>query len=868
MPVITVAVFAGEVPRLGARLLETPQATRAVNCDLARGVLRPLRAPGRIGGLRRAAKTIFKHATDGWLSWPGVVSVVKSAIFDAEGDKPLGQLLMTGERAYPTMYLAGGEIYRLGIPRPEKALTVMTASGAALRNATAVAFASGGFDNAPSVVGYQEMPVEAESDVRLEVTAQYPPAFIGTPPARQAAVMAAPAAMPAVATLEAAGMPDAMPVVVDAADGDTDGEADTGIALLADTDAGIAAHSAFSISAIRSGNRVLVVFTGAPKLPIRYGHDTSDPSIGIWSVVHNVTPRGVNAVVFDVPAYATRIYAEDAEGTLATSGMVEGDIGEKDNGSGNYPGGGSGSGSKPGGGSGSGSGGNWSDGTPDECKSLRFDRAACLEAKVLQMNDANADGRRDWTASEVAERIANAGFDSVEAWWNAYGDDEGVCPWDNVSCCRKAGYVYYAGGHAQKPEIVRSSAYCYTVVQRLAGGLIAYESAPSPPSEVIDVVTGDGVTLSGFVVPKAADLRITHVRIYRTVAGNTSSEWRFLVELTVGELAAAGWRYEDTAHDKDVSTEILQTSTWDPIPDNAKGLIKTDNGIYACFRGNELLLSEPFYPYAYPTAYRLTVEDAIVALAHVDNTIVVLTGGRPYLAQGSAPESMQLVHLPIEQSCVSAGSVATLPGGVIYASPDGLMLFSSNQQTLLTEQILTREQWQELGPERLLGSVHDGRYVGFFEGTGEGLLLHLGRSDLVRLRLPDGWIVRGLRHHSQDDALYLSARTPQGEGIWRFEGGGEYLAYVWRSKEFFTSALCGMTAARVQGAQNARNPVTLRVFGPDGQRCRDTRRISGGRAVRLRPTRAERLWSFELSGTAEIYEARLGSGVEGVEYGN
>ena len=332
------------------------------------------------------------------------------------------------------------------------------------------------------------------------------------------------------------------------------------------------------------------------------------------------------------------------------------------------------------------------------------------------------------------------------------------------------------------------------------------------------------------------------------------------------ELAAAGWKYEDTTHDKDVSTEVLVTSQWDPIPDNARGLIKTDNGIYACFRGNELLLSEPFYPYAYPAAYRLTVEDAIVALAHVDNTIVVLTEGRPYLAQGTAPESMQLVHLPIEQSCIAAGSVATLPGGVIYASPDGLMLFSSNQQSLLTEQTLTREQWQELQPERLLGSVHDGRYVGFFEGTREGLLFHIGRADVVRLRLPEGWRVRCLYHHSQDDALYLAAQTPEGEGIWQFEGGAEPLPYLWRSKDFFTSALCGMTAARIQGNQDARH-LLLRVFGPDRQRCRDSVRVRGGKTLRLRPTRAERLWSFELSGVAEVCEARLGSSVEGVEYG-
>lgn len=416
--------------------------------------------------------------------------------------------------------------------------------------------------------------------------------------------------------------------------------------------------------------------------------------------------------------------------------------------------------------------------------------------------------------------------------------------------------------------IQRSTAYVYTYVQMLAGGVIQYESAPSPASEVIDVLDGDGVTLTGFALPDLEGLTVTHIRLYRTVSGLESSEFRLVVEIPVEELEAADWQYTDALHDKDVSTEVLQTSTWDPIPDNARGLIKTDNGIYAAFRGNELLISEPFIPYAFPASYRLTVEDSIVALAHVDNTIVVLTTGRPYLAQGSVPESLALTHLPIEQACVSARSVATLPGGVLYASPDGLMLFSSNQQTLATDQTYSREQWQALGPERLMGAVHENRYIGFFEGTSTGILFHIGRADVTRLELPEEWKVRCLYHHSKDDALYLSVETPEGPAIWKFEADNAApLPYCWHSKTFFSSALCAMAAARVQGEMSPGNPVKMDIFGPDSVRQRETLFLTGDKAVRIRPTRAERVWSFCLSGTADVYEARLGGSIEGVENG-
>lgn len=613
MPTITVAAFAGAVPRTAPRLLESQNATDCVNCNLDSGALCALRGPERVQELPEAAATIFKHATDGWLHWPGTVNVVKSAVLDADGEKPLGQLLMTGDRAWPTLYLAGGEIHRLGIPRPEGALTVGAADGAQLLQ--------------------------------------------------------------------------------------TEGRA----------------WSADSLAAA----------------PARYG----------------------------------------------TAGLE-------------------------------------------------------LCGEVTDSDTASV---------EILSRATLEGDENTE-------EDDGEPATDS--------------------GIQRSTAYVYTYVQMLAGGVIQYESAPSPASEIIDVPDGDGVTLTGFTLPQLEGLTVTHIRLYRTVSGLESSEFRLVVELSVDDLKAAGWTHTDILHDKDVSGEVLQTSTWDPIPDNARGLIKTDNGIYAAFRGNELLISEPFIPYAFPAAYRLTVEDSIVALAHVDNTIVILTTGRPYLAQGSVPESLALTHLPIEQACVSARSVATLPGGVLYASPDGLMLFSSNQQSLATAQTYSREQWQALGPESLLGAIHENRYIGFFEGSRNGILFHIGRADIIRLELPEGWKVRNLYHHSEDDALYLSVETDEGSGIWQFEAeGAALLPYRWHSKPFFSSSLCSMSAARLQGTLSPRNPVRMEIFGPDTTRRRESLRLTGEKAVRIRPTRAERVWSFCLSGTADIYEARLGGSIEGVEHG-
>jgi hypothetical protein len=598
MPTITVPAFAGEMPKLEDRLLQTQNAASAVNCDLRRGGLRALRGPLHIQDIDFDARAIFKHDVDGWLAWPGVVNVCKGAVQDVDGEKPTGQLLITGDKPYPAMYLAGGETHRLGLPRPASAPAVNGSHGAVCLNTQVVGW------SAPNLSG----------------------------------------------------------------------------------------------------------------APARYGDN---------------------------------------------------------------------------------------DGVPVE--------------------DGSADVEPFSEASEGESSIIDSG-------------------------------------------ISRSSAYCYTLVQRLAGGVIAYESAPSPPTGVVDVSDGDGVELSGFAVPQLEGLAVTAIRIYRTLSGTASSDFHFLIELTLEELEKAGGVHIDTRMDADLSPEILQTSIWDAIPEDARGLIKTDNGIYAAFRGNELLVSEPFLPYVFPAAYALTVEDPIVALSHVDGTIVVLTEGRPYLARGGVPESLELVHLPLEQACVSALSVATMPGGVVYASPDGLMLLTGNEQTLITEQTFTRDQWQALGPERLIGAVHDGSYIGFFAGTDKGFLFHIGRADIVRLELGGDVQVTALYHHSRDDALYLAIRTKDGSGVWKFEAG-EALRYTWRSKTFFTSTLTGMSAARVEGEQKTSSPVRMGIFAGKDGRQRDTLTLTDTRAVRIRPTRSERLWGSELTGTAAVYEARLAGSVEGLEHG-
>lgn len=552
MAAIIIPAFSGEIPKAGERLLGATNAVRAINCDLARGQLAPLRGPALVESLATPCATIYKHDQDGWLAWEGRVNVAKSAVLDTIGEAPLGHLLITGDRDYPTQYLAGGFTCRLGLPRPEK----------------------------------------------------------------------------------------------------------------------------------------------APKAEIRAG------------------------AIQD---------GEDAGGDITDSG------------------------------------------------------------------------------------------------------------------------------------ISRSSAYCFTYVRSLADGAIMQESAPSPATDVLDVPDGAGVALSGFIITDAPEAMITHIRVYRTASGNETGEFHFLCELSL----PAG-EYLDTIQDADISPEVLQTATWDPVPDDAQGLILASNGVYAAFRGNELLLSEPFYPYAFPADYRLTVEDPIVCLGLVDNTLIILTKGRPYLASGAEPGQTQLSRLPIEQACVAALSRAHVAGGVMHASPDGLMLFTANDQALATQATFTPAQWEALGPSGIMGAFWNGKYYGFFSGTNKGFMFAPGSQDIVWIELSETMKVLALCHHSVDDCLYAAIDDSGKAGIYRLEAGEE-LRFLWRSKPFFTSRLCGMRALRVEGEQDFKERIGVAIYGPE-KRARQKLKLWDSRTKRIAAARAEKLWSLALSGRRAVYEARMAGSVEELEY--
>jgi hypothetical protein len=408
--------------------------------------------------------------------------------------------------------------------------------------------------------------------------------------------------------------------------------------------------------------------------------------------------------------------------------------------------------------------------------------------------------------------------------------------------------VELTGAPEADASVERSSSYCFTYVCNMGTGG-EQEGAPSDPTGVVDVLTGQGVSLTGFGAPVLAGLQVDAVRVYRSSGG----EWFFLTELASGVSS-----FLDEVSDAILSTVTLATDGWTMPEDDARGLVLTKNGMYVLHRDNEVLPSELFVPYAYPADYRLSVQDQIVGLGVLDGGVVVLTTVRPVVLVGSTPESLAQTPLEFYQGCLSKASIVSTPYGVMYASPDGLCLVASGGPRVVTRGLFTTKQWRALQPNLIMGACFEDQYFAFFRGTARGIVYDFASNDIREIELSGP--VYAVVVDAELDAMFLNVDG----NVVSFEGSEGLLTYRWRSGEFFMSRLVLPAVARVES--DFSTPVTFRIFAHDALVC--SRSVTSRDPFRLEMhCKAENAWTIELEGTAKVFEVRISTSIEELENG-
>ena len=396
-----------------------------------------------------------------------------------------------------------------------------------------------------------------------------------------------------------------------------------------------------------------------------------------------------------------------------------------------------------------------------------------------------------------------------------------------------------------------SRSYIFTWVSGLGE-----EGQPSPASNIIDVKSGETVTvtLSGSVPSYIYNTggNPAKRRIYRT---NANGDFQY-----VGDVLASATSFVDSVLDENLG-EINPSADWDAPPDDVSadhpdgpmlGLTAMPNGILAGFAGRSLFFSEAYMPHTFPKNYSLTVKSKIVGLSSTSIGLFVMTQGKPVLVTGSSPSSMSATEIDNNQACVSARSIADMGEVAIYASPDGLVAAGENGVNVITQGVFSREQWQALNPTEIHGYHYEGRYIFFWQnGAQSGGYVFDVRRDTPELTTLNFYASAGY-NDPLDDALYLVV----GNQVCKFDGGTS-LTYTWQTRELrLENPICPGCALINAEAY----PVTFTLYADGEQKYQYS--VPNGNMFRLPAGYRAKEFQFKVSGTGAVNQVLVAENPE------
>ncbi|MEP7371110.1 MAG: hypothetical protein ABI659_02675 [Nitrosospira sp.] len=319
--------------------------------------------------------------------------------------------------------------------------------------------------------------------------------------------------------------------------------------------------------------------------------------------------------------------------------------------------------------------------------------------------------------------------------------------------------------------------------------LVSVDSAAS--KAVVSLSTTQTYTAGG-TWARAAPHNTTSMskRIYRTLTTSSGTEYHYIV--TIAAITAT---YNDTTPDTNAALgEVLPSTSWNMPPAGMKGIVILANGIAAGFSGNEVHFSEPFKPYAWPTAYRQTYDQDIVTIGITGTTLAGMTKGNPFTITGVEPVTMGggMEKLGVAWPCMAKRGMASFAFGVGYPAPQGLVIAGVNTD-IVTKDLFTQKEWSDLNPETFIAASADNRYYAGYTVDDSSLMFVIDKAESasfvkVNQRITAIWA------DPWTGKLYVAADKK----IYQWEGdAGTKLSYEWKSKKFITAPPLNYGAAKI-----------------------------------------------------------------------
>lgn len=152
---------------------------------------------------------------------------------------------------------------------------------------------------------------------------------------------------------------------------------------------------------------------------------------------------------------------------------------------------------------------------------------------------------------------------------------------------------------------------------------------------------------------------------------------------------------------------VLESDDYDAPPEELQGLTLYNNNIMAGFVGNEVYFSEPGKYHAWPDAYKQAMPHTVVGLAAFSGNLLVMTESYPYILSGNDPAILALARIDANYPCLNKSSISTMNYGLVYATHDGLVVYSTTAgPQLMTRELYSSDAWNEdLDPDTVVAAA-------------------------------------------------------------------------------------------------------------------------------------------------------------------
>jgi len=333
-------------------------------------------------------------------------------------------------------------------------------------------------------------------------------------------------------------------------------------------------------------------------------------------------------------------------------------------------------------------------------------------------------------------------------------------------------------------EVTR--AYVYTYVSEFGE-----EGPPSAPTLAQGAESGTwSLSSLSTTVPDSSNRSITRKRIYRTVPTENSALFFFVAEIDIGDTS-----YNDTDDDETVAANnILESETWVEPPSDLEGIVSMPNGYLVGWAGRRLVFSEPYRPHAWPAEYELATEFPIVGCVVWGTTLVIGTQSNPYFGYGVNPASFTLEKDDAVEPCLSKRGMVATVAGAYYPSLNGLVLANGGGAQVITQDILTREEWANYQPENLFAAQLGLQYIAFRDQS-NGILFNPTEQRAKFVELQGFSNINGIETDAYDGQVLLL----RDDYAFKWDPNtSERLPWQWQSKVYQTPKPLNFGAVRIQ----------------------------------------------------------------------